>query len=353
MRWGRTLVVFGLGMLLCSGAFAMFRVANLVVIPTAASTPGLYGSNWHTNLEIMNVDTVPIDVQIVLLKCCGVTNVAWFQDIKNSLGGRQDEGYGKVEPSLANIQPGQAVYLDDVVNFGWGDGVKGALLVFAYEAGTLMKTTPPGGNPKLVLVNARTYSLGTDANNKPLTFGTQVPGLPWYDYIDPAQKTKGLDHAEFTGLTENASYRTALGLVNVSDRLTTLTVLMTLSAADGTKIDEQVTQLFPLAVDQFDQVIITVFNKKLEDNITGATLKVQVQTYTSGAQDPAPALMAYVTRMDNATNDPIYIEQAYTKELPWDCVYNGKCTAVATGLGLGTGQSFQSHLTPPVPPRVR
>ncbi|MCJ7440288.1 MAG: hypothetical protein MUO25_01725, partial [Thermoanaerobaculaceae bacterium] len=214
MRWGRTLVVFGLGMLLCSGAFAMFRVANMVVIPTAASTPGLYGSNWHTNLEIMNVDSVDVDVQIVLLKCCGVTNVLWYQDIKNSLGGRPEEGYGKVDTKLAGIKPGQAVYLDDVVQFGWGDGVKGALLIFAYEAGTLTKTTPPGGNPKLVLVNARTYSLGTDANSKPLTFGTQVPGLPWYDYIDPAQKTKGLDHAQFTGLTENASFRTALGLVN-------------------------------------------------------------------------------------------------------------------------------------------
>jgi len=106
-------------------------------------------------------------------------------------------------------------------------------------------------------------------------------------------------------------------------------------------------------VEQFDQVIITVFNKKLEDNITGATLKVQVEAYSTGALNPAPALMAYVTRMDNATNDPVYIEQAYTKELPWDCVYNGKCTAVASGLGLGAGQTFQSHLTPPVPPRVR
>jgi len=353
MRWGRTLLVFALGSLLCSGAFATFRVANLVVVPTAASTPGLYGSNWHTDLEIMNVDSVAVDVQVVLLKCCGVDNVMWFEDVKNSLGGRESEGFGKVEPKLAGIQPGQTVYLPDVVQFGWGDSVKGSLLVFAYEAGTLTTSTPPGGNPKLILVNSRTYSLGTDTNNNPLTFGTQVPGMPWYLYIDPAQTTKGYDHAKFTGLTENAAYRTAVGLVNVSDRLTTLSVQLTLNAADGTQIAEEFIQLLPLAMDQYDKAIISLFAKTQEDNITGATLKVAVESYRTGAQNPAPALIAYVTRMDNATNDPVYLEQAFTKELPWDCVFNGKCTATATGLGLGAVRGAQSHLRPPVPRLLR
>ena len=349
MRWGRTLVVFALGLLLCSGAFAAFRVANLVVVPTAASTPGLYGSNWHTDIEIMNVDSVDIDVQIVLLKCCGVENVTSFEDIANSLGGRESEGFGKVDTKLAGIKPGQTVYLSDVVQFGWGDSVKGSLLVFAYEAGTLMTTTPPGGNPKLILVNSRTYSLGTNADNNTTTFGTQVPGLPWYDYIDPAQTTKGYDHAEFTGLTENTAYRTAVGLVNVSDRLTTLYVTLTLNAADGTKIAEEFVQLPPLAMEQYDKAIISLFAKTAEDNITGATLKVAIESYVTGAQNPAPALMAYVTRMDNVTNDPVYLEQAFTKELPWDCVFNGKCTATATGLGLGKVRGAQAHLRPPVP----
>ena len=347
MRWGRTFAVFLLGSLLCSGAFAMFRVADLVVVPTAASTPGMYGSNWHTDIEIMNVDSVDIDVQIVLLKCCGVENVTWYQNIANSLGGRESEGFGKVEPKLAGIKPGQTVYLSDVVQFGWGDSVKGSLLVFAYEAGTLMTTTPPGGNPKLILVNSRTYSLGADAENKPLTFGTQVPGLPWYDYIDPAQTTKGYDHAEFTGLTETSAYRTAVGLVNVSDRLTTLSVALTLNAADGTQIAQEFIQLLPLAMDQYDKAIISLFGKTAEDNITGATLKVAIEAYITGAQSPTPALIAYVTRMDNATNDPVYVEQTFTKELPWDCIFNGNCTASATGLGLGVVRGAHSPLRPP------
>lgn len=349
MKSVRTLLVFGLGMLICSGALAAFRVADMIVVPTAASTPGLYGSNWHTDLEIMNVDSVDIDVQIVLLKCCGLDNLTWFQDIKNALGGRESEGYGKVEPRLAGIKPGQTVYLSDVVQFGWGDSVKGTLLIFAYEAGTLTTTTPQGGNPKLILVNSRTYSLGTDASNNPSTFGTQVPGVPWYDYIDPAQTTKGLDHAMFTGLTETSQYRTAVGLINVSDRLTTLTVSATLNAADGTEISNQIVTLPPLGMDQYDNAIVSLFGKTAADNITGATLKVSIYLYTTGALIPAPALMAYVTRMDNTTNDPVFIEQAYTKELPWDCVYNGKCSAIATGLGVSAGEGNRSHLRPAVP----
>jgi hypothetical protein len=353
MKWARILVVFGAATLVCSGAFAMFRVASMVVIPTAASTSGLYGSNWHTDLEIMNVDTVDVDVQIVMLKCCGVSNVVAYENIANSLGGRDSEGFGKVDAQLAGIKPGQAVYLNDVVQYGWGSDVKGSLLVFGYEAGTLTTTKPPGGNPKLIMVNARTYSLGTDASNNPTTFGTQVPGLPWYDYIDPAQTSKGYDHATFTGLTQNDQFRTAVGLINVSDELTTLTIGLSLNAADGTKLAGEIIPLGPLAMVQYDNAIVSLFGQAQADNITGATMTISVISYTTGALNPAPALMAYVTRMDNTTNDPVYIEQAYTKELPWDCVYNGNCSTTATALGVGTRQPFQPHLRAPVPAWAR
>jgi hypothetical protein len=327
----------------------MFRVASMVAadgrFDSACTAP------TGTDIEMANVDAVDVDVQIVLLKCCGVENVTWFQDIANALGGRESEGFGKVEPKLAGIKPGQTVYLSDVVQFGWGDSVKGSLLVFAYEAGTLTTTTPPGGNPKLILVNSRTYSLGTNAENNPTTFGTQVPGLP-YDYIDPAQTTAGYGHAESTGLTRER--RLPYGGAGQRFRPVDDPVCDAhLNAADGTLISEQSVALVPLAMDQYDKAIITLFGKTAEDNITGATMKVAIDTYVTGAQDPTPALIAYVTRMDNATNDPVYLEQAFTKELPWDCIFNGNCTATATGLGLGAVRGGRSHLRPPVPRLVR
>ncbi len=350
MKSSRTFLLVVLGLLVSSGAFAMFRAADLVVVPVSASTPGLNGANWKTDLDIMNVDTVNVDIEIVLLQCCGTDNSGWFYDITNHLGGRKEDGFGHIDTKLENIAPGISVHITDVIGTDFGlSSTKGALLVFAYEAGTLMKTTPPGGNPKLIVVNSNNYSLGTDASGNQLTYGQNVPGLPWNDYIDINQKARGLDHAVFNGLEEDARYRTAIGFVNISDPLTTLDVLLTLNASDGTQLGQQAIQLYPLAHDQYDQAIISLFGKTLADAITGATLTVSMDYYVSGAQTPVPALMAYCSRIDNNTNDPVYIEQTFTKALPWDCVFNGNCASVAAGLGLTRSPipAAPTHLRPP------
>ncbi len=361
MRFFRTLVFAVAVMFMGTGAFAMFRASNMVVIPTAASTNGLQGSNWRTDLEIMNVDTVAVDVEVIFLQCCGTDNSTWYDTIANVLGAdRTEYGFGHPDARLKDIQPGATVTLPDVVTATWGDSVKGALLVFAYQAGTLMTTTPPGGVPKLILAQARTYSQGTDTSGNTTTFGSQVPGLPWYDYIDPGQTANGLDKGVFFGLTETSAYRTSIGIVNISDRLTSLDVLLTLTAADGTtQISQQAVTLPPLGVDQYDQAIITLFGKALTDAIAGATLTVSVPDYPTGAQDPVPALIAFVTRMDNVTNDPVYLEQSFTKAFPWDCIFNGNCppkfTAGVPGQGLTTRslsvrRPVACPLRPPAPP---
>ena len=159
---------------------------------------------------------------------------------------------------------------------------KGALLVFAYEAGTYKTTTPPGGNPKLVIVNSRSYTYGTDAAGNPQTYGQCVPGLPWYYYIDPGKKSRGLDKAVFTGLREDSAYRTAIGLVNISDELTALDVELTLNAQDGTQLAQEFIQMAPLSHEQYDQAIINLFGKVLTDAISGASLSVIVDSYSSG-----------------------------------------------------------------------
>jgi hypothetical protein len=350
MKLSRTLLLVVLGLLIGSSAFAMFRAADLVVVPVGASTPGLNNSNWQTDVDIMNVDTTNIDVEIVLLQCCGTDNSGWFYNIANHLGGRKEDGFGHIDTKLENIPPGNAVHINDIIKSDFGlSSTKGALLVFAYEAGTLMKTTPPGGNPKLIVVNSRNYTLGADTSGNPLTYGQAVPGLPWWDYVDINQKSRGLDHVVFTGLEEDARYRTAIGLVNISDPLTSLAVLLTLNASDGTQLGQQAIQLYPLAHDQYDQAIISLFGKTLADAITGATLTVSMDYYVSGAAKPVPALMAYCSRIDNATNDPVYIEQTFTKLLPWDCVFNGNCASVASGLGLSRSPvpAAPTHLRPP------
>ena len=337
-------------MLVATAGHAMFRAADLVVIPVAASLPGANNSEWHTDLEIYNADEVPVDVMIVFLPSGNSSKATWFADIGNHLGGRADEGFGYVDERLAGIEPGHTVTLEDVVRNNWGDGIKGPLLIFAYEAGTLTTTSPAGGNPKRVLATSRTYTVETAEDDTVSTYGQTVPGLPWYDYIDPQQEAAGLNKAVFTGIREDDRFRTNVGMVNVSDRLTTIRVLLRLFDADGTELAAIAIDLQPLAHVQYDQAVRTYFRLTEEEypSLADATMTAEVVRFSSTAADPTPALMVYASKADNVTNDPVYIEQSFTKELPWDCIFNGNCTT-ASSLAPRWDQARRRPLDPPTP----
>lgn len=352
MKLHRALLVVVLSVVTAAGASAMFRSSDLVVVPVAASTLGLQGSDWHSDIEIMNVDADPIDVIIVYLPTGNQDNRLWYQNMDHVLGGRSDDGFGKINDKLKDIPAGNAVVIEDVVKVTWGDNEKGTLLVFGIKAGSYKQTTPIGGTPRKILVNSRTYSLSRNAEDKPLTFGQSTPGIPWYYYIDPGKKAKNLDHVVFSGIREDASYRCALGLVNISDSLTSLSVKVTLKNPDGTVLDEETVLLQPLAHTQFDKFLYSnLLNQPADKTINGGTLTVAVASYLSSAENPTPALLAYVTRTDNLTNDPVYLEQRFEPELPWDCVFNARnCpTPAASSLDVRIDQPFRRPLDPPHP----
>jgi hypothetical protein len=345
MRYVRTLLMV-LALLAASPVLAMFRAADLVVVPVGASTAGLNSSVWRTDLEIQNVDTVPIDVMVVFLPSDRSSNAIWYRTMSNHLGGRESDGFGKIDVRLKDIPAGRAVVIDDVVTENWGEDVKGALLVFAYAAGTFTTTTPPGGTPKLVVVRSRTYSAGTTTDSKPTTFGQSIPGLPWYYYIDPSQEAKGLNEVVFSGIREDEAYRTAVGLLNVSDSTTSIYVTLSLVAEDGTVIRQVVKYLSPLEHVQYDQAALTLFGLASGSVVVKATISAKVSLWSSTGANPSPGLIVYCSRVDNVTNDPVYLEQAFTKELPWDCVFNGHCTGVSS-LAAPSGRLFGRPLSPP------
>lgn len=327
-----------------SGARAMFRAADLVVIPVAAATAGLASSNWKSDIEIRNVDDVPIDVEIALLPSGGSSNTSWYVNFENHLGGRSEDGFQKIDERLKDIQPGGVVIIEDIVKENWGEFFKGALLIWAYEAGTFGTTDPPGGVPRKIVVTSRTYTLSEQEPEEeggdpiPLTQGQTIPGLPWYDYLDPSQADKGLNRVTFTGIREDADFRTNVGLLNFSDPLTTIEVELILRDADGEVIKDIGTVLNYMSHRQWDQALRSLFQLSTEEHpeVTGATLEIIVKGWLSSAQDPVPGLIVYVSRVDNHTNDAVYLEQTFDMELPWDCVFNGNCGASAMGLGGGS-----------------
>jgi hypothetical protein len=350
MKSVRLAILVVVVLLVAHGVDATFRAADLVVVPVAANNlTGVGGSSWQTDLEIMNLDSVAIDVMIVFLPSGGSSNAAWFADMGNHLGGRKEDNFGHIDERLKDIQPSATVNMENVVKT-WGDYQKGALLVFAYEAGSLMKTTPPGGNPKRIIVNTRTYTSSTTEDGTTHTYGQSVPGLPWYDYISPGLKDKNLDHVIFTGLREDASYRTALGLVNISDRLTSLIVQLVLKGPDGVEVGNYGVSLAPLAHDQYDRVLSNIFGLSQEEAHVNMTLQVNVKAFVSGgaADETTPAMLCYVSKVDNSTNDPSFYEQTYDQELPWDCVFNGHCSSAVAPVRSQISRVL-SHLRPPTP----
>jgi len=343
-RWAIAAMV----LLTASSTLAMFRASDLVVVPVGAALPGLNASNWRTDLEIQNVDTVPVDVMVIFLASSVGSNVTAYRDIGNHLGGRESDGFGHIDARLQDIQPGRAVVLDDVVTTHFGAGIKGALLVFAYQAGTYSTTTPKGGVPKLVVVRSRTYDLGEteDETPVPTSYGQAIPGIPWYFYVDPNQEATGLNEAVFSGITESSSYRTAIGLLNLSDITTSIYVTLTLNAEDGTQLKEVIRFLYPLEHIQFDKAAISLFGLAADSVVENATVSVKVSAWSSEAENPTQALIVYGSRVDNTTNDPVYLEQAFTKEFPWDCVFNGSCAA----LSALSGPRSPRHPRPLAPP---
>jgi len=331
--------------LVAATASAGFRAADLVVIPVVAATPGLEGSNWRSDVEILNVDTVAIDVEIVFLPGGGSGNYTWYRNIANHLGGRSEDGFGKIDTKLKDIAPGTSVLIGDIVRTHWGEGLKGALLIFAFEANSFSTTTPPGGNPKKIIAHSRTYDYKTNEGGEEIAYGQQVNGLPWYDYMNPSLDERGYNKVVLAGIRQDSAYRTAVGLVNISDALTTVIAELTLKGADGTQLGQESVTMLPLAHRQFDLAVWDFFGVDPLTDVVGGTVEVRISLWESQAGSPVPALMAYASRVNNRTNDPVQLEQAWLGELPWDCVYNGKCTGVSAQ-GAGSAR-LRRPLDPP------
>ncbi len=351
---------------------AMFRAATLQVVPVVASTAGVNNSNWQSDIEIRNVDTVPVDVMIVFLPTGGANNLAWYQDITNALLPWTNQGSSHVNTSLANIQPGQVVTLENILvnggtnstSNGWGTGDEGALLIWGIQAGSFTSTTPTGGTPKDIVVTSRTYTAPPTGTTG--TYGQEIPGLPWYDYLDPEKDSHGFNKVTFTGIREDASYRTAVGLVNVSDGLTYLYPSLNLTNmkdANGNLImDTTVTPAVPLGKtagllinslshSQYNDATQTMFGlaSATYPAIIGATLTATVQSWESTAAQPTPAMVVYCSRVDNHTNDPVYLEQTWGVGLPWACAFDGQsCTSTTS---VGAQRASLAPVRPLDPPR--
>jgi len=320
-------------------AAAQFMAADLLYLPAATHTPGEGTSLWRSDVYITNVEAdFAIDVALVYLPTGLVSNTSRFEDRSTWLGGREDDGFGFIDPALADIPPGGTVVLEDPIgeyfNADGGIANSGAIIVFAYEAGTL----EDDGTRVLknAIVNSRVYTPFTfylpDSDNEGEfieergTFGQTLPGVAWYNLADPSAISEdgNFSFLILSGATEDRKFRYNLGVLNASDPLSTVTILIQPFQGDGEPfLDENDTEIIrtvimpPLAQVQYNNVMSTLFG--IDKAPPDTTIEVRVVAWASGSADPIIGMTTYGTMIDNRTNDPTAILPLFAFPYNIDC----------------------------------
>ena len=330
-----------LGVLGSVPAGAQFMASDLVYLPVAAHTNGVGDSFWRSDLYITNVETdEAIDVAMVYLPTGLVSNASAFANRTTWLGGREDDGFGFVDPILADIPPGGTVVLRDPIGNYWDadDTVadSGAIVIFAYEANTL----DDDGSRVLanVVVNSRVYTKMSyyqpDPDNEGEflevkgTFGQTLPSVPWYNLADPSAvgENGNFSFLILSGAQQDDEFRYNVGILNASDPLTTITLWIEPIQGNGEPFVDvdglPVVQQFimpPLAHVQYNQILTSLFGFAVApDDIV---IRVSFVGWNSGSGDPIVGMTTYGNLIDNNTQDPTailpFFSYPYNVECQW------------------------------------
>jgi hypothetical protein len=334
---------------------AQFLAADLIYVPAAAHTTGVGASQWTSDFLITNVEEdVAIDVALVFLPSGLVSNAQRFLDRSTWLGGRDGDGFGQVDPLLADIPAGGTIVLRDPIGTYFlsedGSGTSGGFAIFAYEADTL----EDDGTRVLrnAIVNTRVFTptelYREDPENEgeflPVegTYGQTLPGVPWYNLADPSAVSDeaNLSYQLLTGAGEDEDMRYNLGILNASDPLTSLVVSIQpfqgsgepFLDIDGAAMIEFIS-MPPVSQVQYNSVLASLFDLAVAPD--DVTIKVSIVSWTSANSIPIVGMTTYGTYIDNETNDPTAVLPVFAYPYNVDCQWaSGNKTAIKTAEGV-------------------
>ncbi len=226
--------------------FVASTSSSTVWVPVVAHNPGQKQSQWRSDLGLLNGGTGQANVQLKFYGASVVTNTTYV-------------------PAKT-----QSILTDVVAQLGTSG--QGALQVIS---------------DRPLMVTARTYNqvASTESCYPNGTQGQNYPVLTASDGLGAGQS------AYLGGLTENASYRSNVGLVNVGSG--TASVLVELYNGAGTKLTSYTVSL---AAGQWAQETQPFKAKAGQTAMARGYAKVTVQ---SGS-----GVFAFASVMDNLTNDP-------------------------------------------------
>ena len=246
---GSTTIVGGLADASNAGAAWVFAPSPSYVswVPVASHAAGKNDSQWRSDLGLFNSRTATANVQLMFYGSGGVVN------------------------STTTVPSGAQWILEDVVGQFPATG-SGAIEVLSDQP---------------LDVTARTY------NQVSSTAACYPNGTQGQDYpaVDSSQGLNTGGIAYLAGLTESASYRTNIGLVDTGSD--TATALVELFDGAGTEL---ATYTVDLAAGQWLQETQPFLNKAGQTAMSSGYARITVQ---SGS-----GVFAFASVIDNITNDP-------------------------------------------------
>jgi hypothetical protein len=221
------------------------------LVSVMAQTSGVAGTSWRTELTLFNAGPEGSSVDLSYV------------------------------PSAGGIAQTKRVFLSPLESHTYANALLD-LFGIASGAGALGVEAASAGSSADLRVTSRTFTTGSDG-----TYGQSVPDvLP-----------SGLAQTIYlTGIESSGAFRTNLGLVNRAAAPVTAT--LTLYSKDGAT---SATKSLTLAANSFQQAPLVSFFPEIE----GRTLDVLSMRIASSADD---AVSAYASVVDNATQDPVYIQ---------------------------------------------
>ncbi len=266
-----------LAILVCAtAAWPAPQQAPRLLIPAAASTPGLAGSHWRTDLVIHNPSRAAAEIVIELIPT-GLT------------GGLVDPEWIILPESL---EPGRTIVIEDVIGSHFPDHATGALVVVG-------RHTTEGPVP--LVASSRTWTPESEGIG---TLGQGINGLPWVggDLMD--------DERSLPNLESSDAFRTNLGIVNPT-WIYEQTFSVEIFDAAGESAGVLYYGLQPRAHIQVNNILARL-------GLSGAGYSAVVKRIgwsditPGGIPDPTSPpqvdFATYASKVDNRTNDPSYIE---------------------------------------------
>lgn len=235
--------------------FALPSFARDWMIPAAAHAPGAAGTNWRTDLRVVNPSANAADIRIDLLPQ-GLDNTARSHNV------------------TARVPAQGQLSITDVLAAQFGFTGNAALLVSSSE--------------NSLVVTSRTYNEAPNGS----TYGQFIPGVVTTDAL-----TIGAP-GQLIYVTKTGDYRTNVGFANTSGLIGSMTVKM----FDSTG--------FQIGSGTFD---VQPYGQGQVNDIFGSTNAPAMAVARAVVTASVP-LVAYASVIDNRTGDPIAIIAAKDSE---------------------------------------